>query len=109
MDPVLMLRGTRNFQGDKIRRMTENKEAYHDKRLGWIMKNKKEGLTPRQLDIYNEVVDFISGNKYSPSYEEIKQLANLRSKSEVHRYVHQLERRGWIKLGNGRNRSISIV
>ena len=89
--------------------MTENKEAYHDKRLGWIMKNKKEGLTPRQLDIYNEVVDFISGNKYSPSYEEIKQLANLRSKSEVHRYVHQLERRGWIKLGNGRNRSISIV
>ena len=89
--------------------MTINKKAHHDKRLGWIMKNKKEGLTPRQLEIYKEVVDFIRGNKYSPSYEEIKQLANLRSKSEVHRYVHQLERRGWIRLGNGRNRSISIV
>ena len=73
-------------------------------------KNKvKEGLTPRQLKVYKQVVDFIKGNKYSPSYEEIKQLANLRSKSEVHRYVHQLERRGWIRLGYGRNRSISIV
>ena len=69
----------------------------------------KEGLTPRQLEIYKEIVDFISGNKYSPSYEEIKQLANLRSKSEVHRDVHQLQRRGWIRLGHGRNRSISIV
>ena len=48
-------------------------------------------------------------NKFSPSYEEIKQLAGLRSKSEVHRYVHNLEARGWIKRGNGRNRSISIV
>ena len=87
-----------NFQA--VRRtihMTKNK------------KKLKEGLTPRQLEIYKEIVDFISGNKYSPSYEEIKQLANLRSKSEVHRYVHQLERRGWIRLGYGRNRSISIV
>jgi SOS-response transcriptional repressor LexA len=80
--------------------------------MGMMTKSKntlKVGLTPRQLDIYKEVVDFIRGNKYSPSYEEIKQLANLRSKSEVHRYVHQLERRGWIRLGNGRNRSISII
>ena len=87
-----------NFQA--VRRtihMTKNK------------KKLKEGLTPRQLEIYKEIVDFISGNKYSPSYEEIKQLANLRSKSEVHRYVHQLQRRGWIRLGHGRNRSISIV
>ena len=99
-----------SFQGDVILDMTESKAKY-DKRLGWIMKtlDKREGLTPRQLDIYFEIADFISGNKYSPSYEEIKQLANLKSKSEVHRYVHQLERRGWIKLGNGRNRSISIV
>jgi len=74
-----------------------------------LKKTVKEGLTPRQLLVYKEIVDFIRGNKYSPSYEEIKQLANLRSKSEVHRYVHQLERRGWIRLGYGRNRSISIV
>ena len=87
-----------NFQGG---RKTEHMKV--DKNII------REGLTPRQLDIYKEIVDFISGNKYSPSYEEIKQLANLRSKSEVHRYVHQLSRRGWIRLGDGRNRSISIV
>jgi repressor LexA len=87
-----------NSQGvEKTGHMTESKKTI------------KEGLTPRQLEIYKEIVDFISGNKYSPSYEEIKQLANLRSKSEVHRYVHQLSRRGWIRLGHGRNRSISIV
>ena len=72
-------------------------------------KTVKEGLTPRQLDVYKEIVNFIKGNIYSPSYEEIKQLAKLRSKSEVHRYVHQLIRRGWIRFGHGRNRSISIV
>tara|TARA_R100000306_G_scaffold45869_1_gene43682 strand:- start:173 stop:397 length:225 start_codon:yes stop_codon:yes gene_type:complete len=74
-----------------------------------MTKNKKEGLTPRQLDIFKEIKGFIKMNKFSPSYEEIKQLAGLRSKSEVHRYVHGLEARGWIKRGNGRNRSISIV
>ena len=82
------------------------------RKIGYMMANKKtvkEGLTPRQLEVYKEIVDFIKGNEYSPSYEEIKQLANLRSKSEVHRYVHQLVRRGWLRFGYGRNRSISIV
>ena len=89
-----MLKGIVNFQVERVRHMTQNK---------------KEGLTPRQLDIFREIKDFIKMNKFSPSYEEIKQLAGLRSKSEVHRYVHNLEARGWIKRGNGRNRSISIV
>jgi repressor LexA len=89
-----MLRVIVNFQVERVKHMT---------------KNKKEGLTPRQLDIFKEIKDFIKMNKFSPSYEEIKQLAGLRSKSEVHRYVHNLEARGWIKRGNGRNRSISIV
>jgi len=89
-----MLRVIVNFQGERVRHMTQNK---------------KEGLTSRQLDIFKEIKDFIKMNKFSPSYEEIKQLAGLRSKSEVHRYVHNLEARGWIKRGNGRNRSISIV
>ena len=89
-----MLRVIVNFQEERVRHMTQNK---------------KEGLTSRQLDIFKEIKDFIKMNKFSPSYEEIKQLAGLRSKSEVHRYVHNLEARGWIKRGNGRNRSISIV
>ena len=86
--------------------MTGNKKAYHDKRLGWIM---KEGLTPRQKTVYDIIRDFIKSNKYSPSYEEIKQLAGLHSKENVYRYVHQLIDRGWLRNKKGRNRSLSIT
>ena len=71
-----------------------------------------------QKNKYGEIVfkdnpkyikDFIKSNKFSPSYEEIKQLSRLNSKSVVHSHIHRLIARGWIKNGNGRNRSISIV
>tara|TARA_R110000751_G_scaffold295878_1_gene404817 strand:- start:258 stop:482 length:225 start_codon:yes stop_codon:yes gene_type:complete len=74
-----------------------------------MTKNKKDGLTPRQKEIFDMIKEFIKSNKFSPSYEEIKQLAGLNSKSVVHAHIHRLIARGWIKNGNGRNRSISIV
>ena len=70
---------------------------------------KKEGLTPKQKVFFDSIKDFIKMNKFSPSYEELKQLNNMHSKSQVHGYIHRLIARGWIKNGNGRNRSISIV
>ena len=87
-------------------------EAVYDKRLGWIMKKKKtdkQGLTPRQMEVYNIIKDYINANGFAPSYEEIKQLMGSRSKAHVHAFVHQLIRRGWIGRGNGRNRSIFIL
>ena len=86
--------------------MTENKKAYHDERLGWIM---KEGLTPKQKTVYDVIKDFIKSNEYSPSYEEIKQLAGLHSKENVHRYIYQLIDRGWLRNKKGRNRSLSLT
>jgi|ETN02SMinimDraft_4_1059925.scaffolds.fasta_scaffold22095_3 repressor LexA len=82
-----------------------------DKRLGWTMKKntKKEGLTPKQKWVFEAIKDFIQQNGHSPSYEEIKQLMGVRSKSNVHAYVHRLATRGWIGFGNGRNRSIYIL
>ena len=74
-----------------------------------MTENKKEGLTPRQKEIFDIIKDFIKSNKFSPSYEEIKQLSRLNSKSVVHAHIHRLIARGWIKNGNGRNRSISIL
>ena len=59
--------------------------------------------------VYDIIVNFINANGYSPSYEEIKQLIGSNSKSHVHMFVHQLKKRGWIKFGIGRNRSISLV
>tara|TARA_R110002124_G_scaffold76303_1_gene204559 strand:+ start:49 stop:309 length:261 start_codon:yes stop_codon:yes gene_type:complete len=70
---------------------------------------RKEGLTPKQKVFYDIIKEFIKVNKFSPSYEELKQLNNMHSKSQVHGYIHRLIARGWIKNGNGRNRSISIV
>tara|TARA_R100000951_G_scaffold57703_1_gene48477 strand:+ start:1866 stop:2102 length:237 start_codon:yes stop_codon:yes gene_type:complete len=69
----------------------------------------KEGLTPKQKKFFDVIKEFIKANKFAPSYEELKQLNGMHSKSQVHGYVHRLIARGWIKNGNGRNRSISIV
>jgi len=69
----------------------------------------KEGLTPKQKKFYEVIRDFVKANGYAPSYEELKQLNGMHSKSQVHGYVHRLIARGWLKNGNGRNRSISIV
>jgi repressor LexA len=69
----------------------------------------KDGLSPRQRQMYDVIKLYIKSNSYSPSYEELKQLVGLNSKSHVHGLVHQLNKRGWIKFANGRNRSISLV
>ena len=69
----------------------------------------KEGLTPKQERLYNIIKDFIAANKYSPSYEELKQLIGLRSKSNIHALIHQLIRRHWVGKRNGANRSLFIL
>ena len=70
---------------------------------------KKEGLTPRQLEVFKMIKEYVKQNGFSPSYEEIKQVLGYSSKSPVHSMIHRLIARGWIKNGNGRNRSISII
>jgi repressor LexA len=69
----------------------------------------KEGLTRKQEELYNIIKSFIAANKYSPSYEELKQLIGLRSKSNIHALVHQLMKRHWIGKRNGANRSLFIL
>ena len=69
----------------------------------------KEGLTPKQKKLYDIVRNFISVNKYSPSYEELKQLNGSRSKAHIHALIHQLIRRHWVGKRNGANRSLFIL
>ena len=88
-----MPRDIMSFLGGMIQHMTGN----------------KKGLTPRQLEVYNLIKDYIEANSFAPSYEEIKQLMGSRSKAHVNAFVHQLINRGWIGRGNGRNRSIYIL
>ena len=74
-----------------------------------INKGDKSGLSPKQRQLYDIIKVYIKSNKYSPSYEELKQLIGSNSKSHIHALVHQLHQRGWIRFDNGRNRSIPIV
>ena len=93
MVQIQMPKAIVSFQGATIKRMSGN----------------KQGLTPRQMEVYNLIKDYINANGFAPSYEEIKQLMGSRSKAHVHAFVHQLINRGWIGRGNGRNRSIFIL
>jgi repressor LexA len=69
----------------------------------------KVGLTPKQKKLYDIIKDFIKVNRHSPSYEELKQLIGLRSKSNIHALVHHLIKRHWIGKRNGANRSLFIL
>jgi len=72
-------------------------------------KRNKLGLTPTQKRVYDTIVKFIEANKYSPSYEELKQILGYRSKSPIHGLIHQLKRRKWIASQKGASRSIIIL
>ena len=38
-----------------------------------LKKKDKQGLTPRQKEVYDIIKGYIKQNGYAPSYEEIKQ------------------------------------
>jgi hypothetical protein len=66
-------------------------------------------LTPAQSRVYVWVRDFIYKNGYSPSYEEIAEAMGLASKSNVHRYLYEIQQRGWINISPLKSRSIQLV
>ena len=92
--------------------------ARYDERLGWTHHQKgigkgitdsKRGLTPKQMKILQVIQSFMKSNGYPPSYEEIKQLMGLRSKSNVHRYIHVLKKRGYLDFLPAQSRSLYLL
>lgn len=67
------------------------------------------GLTAKQVKVFSFIKNFIAKNNYPPSYKDIKEAVNLKSKSSVSIYVQNLEERGWIKRLKGKARSIQII
>tara|TARA_R100000963_G_C4584289_1_gene63999 strand:+ start:266 stop:472 length:207 start_codon:yes stop_codon:yes gene_type:complete len=67
------------------------------------------GLTPKQTRFLAELKGFIQANGYSPSYEEMKQMNDMKSKSNVHAYVQQLKKRGFIDVIGHTRRSIVLL
>ena len=67
------------------------------------------GLTEKQAKVFTFIKNYIAKNNYPPSYKDIKEAANFKSKSSVSIYIEKLEERGWIKRLKGRWRSIQII
>jgi len=69
----------------------------------------KMGLTQKQAKFLAVIKDFIAQNGYSPSYEEMKQMNGMRSKSHVHAMVYALKKRGYVDVIRHSKRSIVVL
>ncbi len=66
-------------------------------------------LTKKQKELFLYLSDYISSNDISPSFEEMKNAVNLKSKSGIHRLITSLEQRGYIKRLKHKARAMEIM
>ncbi len=65
-------------------------------------------LTPKQYELLVYIDSFISERGVSPSFEEMKEALNLKSKSGIHRLITALEERGFIVRLPHRARALEV-
>lgn len=68
----------------------------------------KDGLTYRERDVYNYIVEFKQINGFSPSTYDISQ-ALITSRSFVRRCLYNLEQKGFIRYDSDKRRNIVVV
>ena len=66
-------------------------------------------LTKKQKELFIYLNDYISKNDISPSFEEMKNAVNLKSKSGIHRLITSLEQRGYIRRLKHKARAMEII
>ena len=66
-------------------------------------------LTKKQKELFDFLKKYISQNEISPSFEEMKDALNLKSKSGIHRLITSLENRGFIKRLKHKARAMEIT
>ncbi|MZR13062.1 transcriptional repressor LexA [Maritimibacter sp. DP07] len=66
-------------------------------------------LTKKQLDLLEFIHKRIQRDGVPPSFDEMKEALNLRSKSGIHRLITALEERGYIRRLAHRARAIEIT
>lgn len=66
-------------------------------------------LTQKQKDLLMFIHRRISENGVSPSFEEMKEALNLKSKSGIHRLITALEERGFLRRLAHRARALEVV
>ena len=66
-------------------------------------------LTRKQLDLLKYINKHLNKDGIPPSFDEMKEALDLRSKSGIHRLITALEERGFIRRLAHRARAIEIV
>ena len=93
-----------NSRTGKVR---QTRKPHHKKKRESV--SKTLGLTPNMKKMMDIIKKYIKTNGFSPSYEELKQLCGLRSKSGVHRYLHCLKEIGYINFKYNMKRGIEVL
>ena len=66
-------------------------------------------LTRKQHELLIYVDNHLRTTGFSPSFEEMKDALNLRSKSGIHRLISALEERGFLRRHHHRARALEVV
>lgn len=66
-------------------------------------------LTRRQRQVLESIKSFIQHEGYSPSFQEMADMLGLSSVATVHKHVSNLERKGMVRKGWNRSRSVELV
>src|SRR6266566_9065449 len=66
-------------------------------------------LTRKQLELLLFINERVKESGVPPSFEEMKEALNLRSKSGIHRLITALEERGFIRRLPNRARALEVI
>ena len=66
-------------------------------------------LTRKQYELLVYIDSHLKQTGFSPSFEEMKDALNLRSKSGIHRLISALEERGYIQRRHHRARALDVL
>ena len=68
-----------------------------------------EKITTKQEEVLTFIKKFIAENGYPPAVREICKGLNLSSPATVFTHIKKLEAAGYLKKGNGKNRTIEVL
>ena len=66
-------------------------------------------LTRKQHELLTFIDKHLKATGFSPSFEEMKEALQLRSKSGIHRLISALEERGFLRRRHHRARALEVV
>src|SRR6202167_2307948 len=66
-------------------------------------------LTRKQCELLIYIDSYLKRTGYSPSFEEMKEALQLKSKSGIHRLISALEERGFLRRRHHRARALEVV